>query len=77
MKTRTKRVYLAALTGLAAGAMLAVGCGGSSSSSSSRYTCCINGAFYECPSSDAVSKCGQGDSSACTRDSSNDAECDK
>jgi len=32
------------------------------------YECCLNGAFYTCADSEAVSDCGQGDPSGCTRD---------
>jgi len=42
--------------------------GGSSSSSSSTssYCCGLNKAYFDCPSSDALRACGQGDTSACT-----------
>jgi hypothetical protein len=43
----------------------------SSTSTSQSYTCCINGTNYSCPSQDAVSKCGSGDSSACTQTGTN------
>ncbi len=46
-----------------------------SSSSSFEGTCCLNGAFYECPDSDAVDMCGEWDSSRCSRVSSRDGEC--
>lgn len=40
------------------------------------YACCLNGAYYECPSSDAMNGCslntGPG---VCTRDASKDADC--
>jgi len=59
--------------------VLVTGCGGSGDdddSSSSHYSCCLNGAYYGCPSSDAVSNCnlntGPG---SCTRDSSQDSTC--
>jgi hypothetical protein len=39
------------------------------------YTCCLNGAFYECDDSDAVFDCGEGDTSGCDRDSSADDQC--
>jgi hypothetical protein len=53
---------------------LGVACGGDDDdddSSSSSYTCCVNGAFYVCPSSDAMQQC----ESACTRTASRDNEC--
>lgn len=51
-------------------------CGGDSDdddddSNSSTGYCCINGAYYGCPSADAVSDCPD----SCTRDSSKDDEC--
>jgi hypothetical protein len=30
------------------------------------YTCCLNGSFYECSSSDAVLDCLEGDVSGCS-----------
>jgi hypothetical protein len=52
------------------------GSASTSSSSSESYTCCLNGSFYECPSSSALSECslntGPGD---CDRNSSRDDEC--
>jgi len=50
-------------------------CGDQMTSSSSSFTCCINGAFYECDDSDAVLSCGEGDTSSCDRDSFRDDEC--
>ena len=29
------------------------------------YTCCLNGAFYECPNGNAVDQCGDGNTTAC------------
>jgi hypothetical protein len=45
------------------------------SSSSSNFSCCLNGAFYECPSSDAVAECPDTGGGSCSRDSSRDDEC--
>lgn len=45
------------------------------SSSSSNFSCCLNGAFFECPSSDAVGECAETGGGSCTRDSSRDDEC--
>jgi hypothetical protein len=76
----TTRRILAALCALIVPCVFA--CGGddsgdsSSSSSSSSFTCCLNGEFYECPSSDAVSKCTLADGPGeCSRDSSKDDKC--
>ncbi len=54
---------------------LACGDDSGSSSSSSSFSCCINGSYYSCDSSDAVSMCGDGDTSGCSRDSSKDDTC--
>lgn len=50
--------------------------GGSSASASSSATCCINHAFYDCPSVAAVKKCS-GDTSACLMScmNSSDSSC--
>lgn len=50
----------------------ATACGDESTSkSSSSITCCINGAFYDCDSSEDQADCAN----ACNRDSSKDDEC--
>src|SRR5688572_12308858 len=52
------------------------GSASTSSSSSESYTCCLNGSFYECPSSNAVSECSLQDGPGeCSRASSRDDEC--
>ena len=41
------------------------------------YHCCIDGAYYECPDSDALNQCGQDrDPGACDRDSFEDDQCE-
>lgn len=45
------------------------------SSSSSNLRCCLNGALFSCPSTDAMSSCIGGGASACRRVSSRDGEC--
>jgi hypothetical protein len=45
--------------------------GTSSTSSGSSFTCCVNGAFYNCPDAAAQQNCA----SACSRDSSKDNTC--
>lgn len=73
MKKNTRWILglVATLVGLSA-----LACGDDTSSSSSSFSCCINGSYYTCPNSDAVNQCGQGDSSSCDRDSSKDSsEC--
>jgi hypothetical protein len=43
---------------------------------SSSASCCINGAFYSCPSMAAANTCFQNlDASQCARDFGRDAEC--
>lgn len=73
-----KRLSIVAALGFMTGALLAAGCGGSdtnTNTSSSSFTCCINGSFYECSSSAAVQQCVEGNQSGCTRDSSRDNTC--
>ena len=64
---------LLTMTALTWGALGLAACGDESSSSSSSFSCCINGSYYSCESADAVQKCGNSDFSGCTRDSSKDA----
>ncbi len=71
---------------LAVIAMMLVACEGDDDSSSSSisssnetvetsaYSCCYNGAFYECPDQDEMLDCMEGFVS-CDRDSSRDDEC--
>jgi hypothetical protein len=74
-----KKVLFAALSLLAL-TVFACGDEGSdddgSSGSSSDFSCCLNGEFYDCPTSEAVGNCslttGPG---TCTRDSSRDSTC--
>lgn len=40
--------------------------GGSEFEAEGDYSCCINGAYYECSSSDAVLDCLDGDTSGCS-----------
>ena len=54
----------------------AIGCGDSTDDSSFSGSCCINGSYYTCDSADGVEKCGSGDTSGCSRDSSKDSDCD-
>lgn len=60
-------------------ATLALGlgaCGGDTGTNTmtSSYSCCLNKAYYSCPSQAAADKCfSGGDSSGCTRDSSKDS----
>lgn len=49
---------------------------GSSTNESGEFSCCLNGSFYDCPSSDALNKCSLKDGpGACSRDSSGDDSC--
>lgn len=48
----------------------------SSSSSSSSFSCCVNGRYYSCESSEAVNQCVMSNFDGCDRDSSkDDSEC--
>lgn len=51
-----------------------VGSNTSTNTSTSSFHCCVNKAWYTCPTSDAVNKCIN-DTSSCTRDSSKDSQC--
>lgn len=75
MKKMT-RYLLATATVLIGLSVLACGDDASSSSSSSSFSCCVNGRYYSCESSDAVQQCIMSDFDGCDRDSSkDDAEC--
>jgi len=47
----------------------------SSNTYTGSFTCCINGAYFACESSEALKGCIKGDYSGCDRDSSSDAQC--
>lgn len=67
--------YLLAAVMLLTGISI-IACSDDSSSSSSSYSCCVNGRYYSCESSDAVQQCTMSDFDGCDRDSSkDDAEC--
>lgn len=52
------------------------GCGGGDSNDDSFLgICCLNGAFYNCPTNDAEDSCVGGDASQCTVDHSQDGDC--
>jgi hypothetical protein len=39
------------------------------------YNCCYNNVYYACPNQAALDKCGNGDTSQCTRNASKDNTC--
>ena len=49
----------------------------SSSSSTSSFKCCVNGAYYDCTTQEAMSHCAANDMAQfCPRKASDDAKCD-
>ena len=67
----TKHLLMAAAIALG-GCMLACG---TDLENSSEYTCCHNGAFYECADEDEFNTCGS-DQNECSRAPSRDDECE-
>ena len=55
----------------------AVGCGNSTSTSSSSYKCCLNGAYYECEDQEEFETCTLTGDNKCDRAPAKDDECDE
>lgn len=67
-----ERLLVLSLVALASVAM-AVACG--DSENEEEYTCCYNGAYYDCPDNEELGKCSQGEQNDCERQPSMDDEC--
>ncbi len=70
---KTTNTLIIAICGLFIGAS-ALACG--FADEESEYSCCVNGAFYDCDDADEFDSCNLSDgANKCSRDSSRDDEC--